>query len=72
MARVNKQLILEVATTPTELRELANKLEQRWLEAKWGQDLVLLGQQWLGDDCKIIFVVDQEKMPANEERLGHG
>lgn len=52
---------IDIHTTPKELRELADRLEQKWYRTQTGQDVpheVIEGKR-----AVLQFKVDQEKMP---------
>lgn len=53
-------------TTPTELRELANRLEAAWKKAAWGQDVPSEFQY--GNEVGIRVMIDQEKMHHSDWR----
>lgn len=51
---------LQITTTPAELRELADKMEAAYKNAKLGQSTLVC--EWLGTRATLQWHFDQEKM----------
>ena len=61
MATINKRNpIIEICTTPNELRKLADNMESVWRNLSLGDSCEM--ETWIGENATIVFSIDQEKM----------
>jgi hypothetical protein len=50
--------ILTISTTPRELREIADKMEEKWPMLRTG-DSTVVAERFMGDNVTVAFSVDQ-------------
>ena len=55
----DKNIVLKFYTTPTELRELADKMEKHWEESIIGDDLAVDNFN-LTEEYKLKIIIDQK------------
>ena len=52
--------VVEMATTPTQLRNLADNLERRWRQTHPGGEVPSV--RYWGEGYEVVFVIDQTQM----------
>lgn len=52
----------QIFTTPAELRQIADAMEERCRTIAWGEDSTVFS--WHGPFCLVDVCIDEERMPA--------
>jgi hypothetical protein len=59
--------ILTIQTTPTELRKIADAMEERWPTLRPGESTIV-SERYLDDATTVAFAIDQETYPKDLKR----